>query len=204
MNEYQNAGQEKCCDFVLLSDISLLALIHNMALSNGYCVSTVSQLAAWVTQVSHNAVTGNRSVPIPGLCLSSVTIVAASVILLLTPILSFISVHVWKVFTSRHANMGALLWRVGLRLARLQRIIAKSRKTRMSCVQSTLSNTNFSRNIHPSFKRLLTMNLWPLGALLLLRPMPIKLSLIILVYWMQHSCHEKYRASVVRLVRRLG
>jgi hypothetical protein len=44
-----------------LPDSSLLALIHNIALSNGYCVS---QLSVWVTLVCHNTATGSRSVPI--------------------------------------------------------------------------------------------------------------------------------------------
>jgi len=44
-----------------LPDSSLLALIHNVTLLNGYWVS---QLSVWVTQACHNAETGSRSVPI--------------------------------------------------------------------------------------------------------------------------------------------
>jgi hypothetical protein len=86
-----------------LLDSSLLALIHNIALSNGYCVSHFQ------FESHKSATTPRRAVAqsaLPGF-FSSVTIVTKSVILLLAPILSFISVHVRKVFTSYHDNKGA-------------------------------------------------------------------------------------------------
>lgn len=42
------------------------------------------------------------------------------------------------------------------------------------------------------------MNLRQQGALLLLRTMPVDFSLVILAYWVQHTCREEYTASVVR------
>lgn len=86
---------------------------------------------AWMLHFCHSAVIAISQSPLLGICCSSITVVATSVILLLDVLLVMLfgRVNVWKVFFSHQANVAAYHRRLGLCMAHQQYAVVDSKFT---------------------------------------------------------------------------